>query len=324
MFGFLSSKKLRVGVGAVCGFGKIAGLGDFVRTPNPGEEMLAFEAWLTRAMETAEAKSNSFRDKFAAAGAYGFVWSAALDKKNRGMLAGVLHPSVDAVGRRYPVVIAAPLPATAFAGQPHAAPLVLHEFWSHAANAAARASKMRSQAEFHAEVASIQPPSADGTVASSDYESWSRGQRAADVWSQLFGDAAERASKWSLYMLVEAVKPYRGQELPPLPLGMRVPLGTERARTAAMWTDLVRSAAGWKTTVPTMFVPLAARDAIIQLGAETPPSVLADLFLPDDDSESVYDAMPPPDSKMPSALPPAVDRATTSQTLADVAAELAR
>ena len=38
---------------------------------------------------------------------------------------------------------------------------------------------------------------------------------------------AARASKWALYLLVEAVKPYRGQELPPQLLGMRVPLGTD-------------------------------------------------------------------------------------------------
>lgn len=328
MFGFLT-KKTRVGVGKVGGFGKIAGMGDFVRTPSPSDEMIAFEAWLTRAMETAESRGgNAFKEAFVNGRPFAFLWAGAIDKKQRGLLGGVVQPSVDAVGRRFPVVIGVPLPLATFAGQPHIAPFLLNEFFHQAADAAARASRMQTQAEFHAQVAALQPPSVDGAKTSaSTYETWSRQQRAADVWAQLFGDAADRASKWALYLLVEAVKPYRGQELPPLPLGMRVPLGPDRQNTTAMWIDLVRNAAGWKTTVPSIFLPLGpdAREALIQLGAEAPPSVVADLYTPTDDSEAVCDATPAPDSKMPSELPPAVDRATADDTmLSDVATELAR
>ena len=196
------------------------------------------------------------------------MWAGAIDKKQRGLLAGVIHPSVDAVGRRYPVVIArCRFRSRPFAGQPHVAPMVLHEFFHYAAAAAARAARMHSQAEFHAQVASVTAPvGRQRRRASATYDAWSKQQRAANVWSQLFGDNAARASKWALYLLVEAVKPYRGQELPPQALGMRVPLGHDRSRTAAMWVDLVRIAAGWKTTVPSIFVPLTPTgSALIQL-----------------------------------------------------------
>ena len=86
MFGFLT-KKMRLGVGKVGGFGKIAGMGDFVRTPSPSEEMVAFEGWLTRAMETAESRGgNAFKEAFVNGGAFGFLWAGAIDKKQRGLL----------------------------------------------------------------------------------------------------------------------------------------------------------------------------------------------------------------------------------------------
>lgn len=326
MFGLF--KKGRSEVGKVEAFGKIPSQGDFVRTPSPSDELLAFEQWLARAMERAEDRGgNRFKDAFQKGPAFGFVWSGPIDKKQRALVGGVMQPSTDAVGRRFPVVIAAPLPASPFHAQPHATALVLHEFFHEAADAAGRARGMRSKEEFHAQVAAVHAPRVDGTVASrvEGYDAWAKSS-AQDVWQQLFGDDAERASRWALYMLVEAVKPYRGQETPPLSLGMRVPLGPDRRHTSALWIDLLRSAAGWKSTVPSLFVPLArdAQSALLQLGGDPPASVLEDLYTPDEDSESVCDATPGPDSKLPASMPASVERASTEQSLTGVIAELAK
>lgn len=329
MFGLLG-KKGRTEVGPVAGFGKIPALGDFVRTPSPSEEMLAFEAWLTRAVETGEARpGTAFRDAFPNASPHAFLWSGGIDKKHRGLLAGVILPSHDGVGRRFPLVVCAPLPSAALSAQPHAAPLVLHDFFHHAAAAAARAARMHSPSEFHAQVASIAPPSLEGTAASlAHYGSWARAHRAADVWGSLFGADAERASRYALYLLVEATAAYRGQDTPPTSLGVRVPLGRDVATTAAMWIDLVRHAAGWKTTVPSIFLPLSSDGprALIQLGAEAPASVLADLYAPSLDSETVCEVTPGASARLPSVLPPAVGRAVAAPDalLADVVHELGR
>ena len=169
------------------------------------------------------------------------------------------------------------------------------------------------------------PKKADGAVG--HYDAWMGQTRAADVWRQLFGDDAERSSKWALYMIVEAMRPYRGQELPPLALGMRVPLGPDRRHTSALWIDLVRAAAGWKTTVPSAFFPMAgAPSALIALGGEPPASMLEDIYTPDADRESVCDATPAPTSKMPSSMPDPVTRATADDgaSLSDVVSELAK
>jgi type VI secretion system ImpM family protein len=327
VFGLLG-KKARSDIGAVAGFGKLPALGDFVRTPSPSDEMIAFEAWLTRAMETAEARpGTAFKDGFASAAPHAFLWSGAIDKKVRGLLAGVVAPSHDAVGRRFPIVVGAPLPPSLLAATPHAAPLVLHDFFHQAAAAAARAARTRSQAEFHAQITSIGAPTFDGSAAAlTKYGDWAKAQRASDVWSSLFGADAERASRYALYLLVEATAAYRGQETPPLSLGVRVPLGSDVRTTAAMWIDLVRHAAGWKTTVPTLFFPLATEQprALIQLGGEAPASLLADLYAPSGESETVCETVPLGGGRLPSALPPAVDRATGAPeaALGDVIAAL--
>ena len=326
MFGLF--KKGRTEVGKVEAFGKIPSQGDFVRTPSPSDELLAFEQWLARAMERAEDRGgNAFKDAFQKGPSFGFVWSGALDKKQRALVGGVMQPSTDAVGRRFPVVIAAALPAGPFHAQPHATALVLHEFFHEAADAAGRARGMRSKEEFHAQVAAVHAPRADGSVATrlEGYDAWAKSS-AHEVWEQLFGDDAERASRWALYMLVEAVKPYRGQEAPPLSLGMRVPLGADRRHTSALWIDLVRSAAGWKATVPSLFVPLAREDrsALIQLGGDPPASVLEDLYTPDEDSDAVCDATPKADAKLPASVPSSVERASAGESVRDVLAELAK
>lgn len=161
-----------------------------------------------------------------------------MDRKRRGLLAGIVMPSHDAVGRRFPLVVCAPLPTAALAGQPHAAPLVLHGFFNLAVVAGGRAARVRSQAEFCTQVASVAPPSFEGAPAClARYVSWARGKRAAEVWTSLFGEDAGRASSHALSTLVEATAAYRGQETPPLSLGVRVPLGGDSPKSAAMWLD---------------------------------------------------------------------------------------
>lgn len=323
MFGF--GKKPRAEVGKVGGFGKVPALGDFVRTPGASDEMVAFEAWLTRALEAGEARAGSaLKAAWKAAAPHAFLWSGAIDKKLRGVFAGVMVTSNDSVGRRFPLVIGAPLPAATLAPQPHAAPLLLHAFFHQAAAVAERARRTMNASEFQAQVVAIDPPSFDDPAASVDrYTAWAKAQRPSDHWSALYGeDAADEASRHALGILVDATSHYRGQDMPPLTLGVRVPLGAVGKNALALWIDLVRAAAGWKTTVPSFFFPLntTSPEALIQLGAEAPPSVLADLYARTKDSDSVCelgtaDGAPPP--------PSVSDDVKAAESLADVVAELA-
>ncbi len=324
MFGFFS--KGRTEIGQVSGFGKVPALGDFLRTPSPSGEMMAFERWLTTAMETGEARVGAaWKSAFAAGAPHAFIWSGTLEKKTRGLLVGVIVPSTDSVGRSFPVVICAPVPLAAFGASAHLAPFLLHGFFQHAAAAAGRAARTRSQAEFQAQVSSVPPPSLGGvSSALARYEAWANSQVASELWASVFGNDAERATRSALYLVVESTAAYRGQEAPPLSLGLRVPLGVDTQSVAALWLDVVRSAAGWKTTVPTLFMSLvAAPRALIQLGAEAPASVLADLYLPNADSNAVCD-LTSATGTMPSELPSAVVRAVACTSLPDAVAALGK
>jgi type VI secretion system ImpM family protein len=329
VFGF--GKKGRTQVGAVSGFGKIPALGDFVRTSGASDEANAFETWLTRAMEDGEARGGTdFRTAYAAGAAHSFLWSGALNGgKARGVLAGVIVPSHDAVGRRFPVAVCAPLPVGAFAACPHLGPLVLHEFFHHARTAAQRAAVTRSAPEFNAQIAAVSPPSLDKAPASAaEYASWAKARRASDVWSELFPHAdATFASQYALYMLVESTAAYRGQDAPPLSLGVRVPLGDDARMGAAMWVDLVRHAAGWKANVPSIFWPVSdASSAIIFLGAEAPASALTALWEPLRETDAVCDVTPSAAARAPSELPALVQRALAEAdaSISSVASELGR
>lgn len=327
LFGF--GKKGRTQVGAVSGFGKVPALGDFVRTPGASEEAVAFETWLTRAMEDGEARGGvEFRQAYAAGSPHSFVWSGALNGKARGVLAGVVVPSHDAVGRRFPITVCAPLPIAAFAGCPHLVPIVLDEFFRHAAAAAARAARAQSSPEFNAQIAATAPPSLEHAPASAAaYTSWAKARLASDVWADVFSGTAnaELASKYALYMLVESTSAYRGQDAPPLSLGIRVPLGDDARMGAAMWVDLARNAARWKANVPSLFWPVTdASAALILLGAEAPLSVLTALWEPARETDSVCDVAPNASSRVPSELPALVQRALAdpTATISSVASEL--
>jgi len=312
-------KKPRSEVGNVGGFGKVPALGDFVRTPSPSEEMIAFEAWLTTAMETAEARvGTELRERFASLPAHAFIWSGALDKKMRGVFAGVIGTSNDSVGRRFPIVIGAPLPLAASSASPHALPLLLADFFAEAATTLAAVKSAKSASEFQAQVTNLGKPSVDGLDGTkSQYAAWTKAQPAKAIWAALFGADSERISKSALAMVVDACSPYKGQDLSPSTLGVLVPF--DGANTTALWIDVVRSAAGWRVHSPTVFFPITGsnRRALIQLGAEAPPTVLADLYVPTDGNnvcDVTIDGVPP------SVRPEVVE----AETLADMLAEISR
>jgi type VI secretion system ImpM family protein len=324
MFDFL--KRGRSEVGAVCGFGKVPALGDFVRTPKGEGEMTAFEHWLARAMETGEQRDGAaFKEAFAKAAPHAFLWSAPLTPKTRGLLAGVIVPSHDAVGRRFPIVLCVPLPVSALAAAPHVAPFVLHEFFLQALPAAQRAARAPNQAEFHAQIAAIHPPALDVASAVAKWDAWAQGHRLSDTLAPLLGGDPQSAVRYALYIVIEATKAYRGQDAPPLTLGLRTPLGSDVRTGGALWLDVIRHAAGWKSAVPSVFFPLGVPEprALVQLGAEPPATVIADLVAATA-GDAVCDVVMAPSARMPSELPPSATRALGNASIADALAELGR
>ncbi len=280
MFGW-GTRKARDRVGVVAAFGKIPSASDFVRAQPATEEMSAFDAWVGRGIAQAERDAGGrWGSAFDAGRPYGFVWSAAGTGKLRIVLAGVLAPSRDAVGRRYPLAICLPLPFAPVAAAPHVLPLVLADFFAHAKSAAKLAMQARSTSEFQAIVDATNAPSLDaiGAIAAS-YAQQMRGTAVGGTLSRLFADGALGAEH-AVHTVMEATAPYRGRDAPPLNLAVLAPTGAQPLAASAAWIDVVRAAAGWREHVPTCFFALdeSAPGLLLHLGGEAPPTLLADAW----------------------------------------------
>ncbi|MFK7837094.1 MAG: type VI secretion system-associated protein TagF [Sulfitobacter sp.] len=89
-------------------FGKMPSMGDFFHLNAPSAFVRAWDAWLQGAMMTsAEAGGTAWDDQYMTAPIWRFALSPGL--AGAAKIIGVLMPSVDRVGRRFPLALMAPL-----------------------------------------------------------------------------------------------------------------------------------------------------------------------------------------------------------------------
>lgn len=96
-------------------FGKLPVLGDFATRRLPQDFVAAWDAWLQRGMTySQEHLGSAWLDAFLTAPVWRFVLGAhTLDNRP---WAGVVLPSVDRVGRYFPLTVCAPIPDLSFSG----------------------------------------------------------------------------------------------------------------------------------------------------------------------------------------------------------------
>lgn len=92
-------------------YGKTAHRGDFVRFNLPQSFITVWDDWLRDIMIQGELQHTDWRERYAAAPAYRFVLSAGIAGNTPWL--GVLLPSADKVGRRFPFCLAVSLPENA-------------------------------------------------------------------------------------------------------------------------------------------------------------------------------------------------------------------
>jgi type VI secretion system protein ImpM len=91
-------------------YGKMPAAGDFVARRIPPAFLQAWHAWLPAALEGSRQRlAGRWRDEFLSMPAWRFVFSPGLVTASA--WAGLMLPSVDAVGRPFPLAIASALPA---------------------------------------------------------------------------------------------------------------------------------------------------------------------------------------------------------------------
>lgn len=273
---------------AVVGFGKLPFAGDFLRTAGYADTIQKFELFLTRAMEWADGHRRGFREAYAAGGVQAFAYRMPSGTKDPSILVGVMKPSQDAVGRRFPIAVALRAPLAPFEGSPFLLPLVFEPFLEHASEILLRSGHWRGLPDFQEEINRI-PPIELSMVATlaNTYQGWLRAGTIGEVWQALFGPTAHVMAPVAVSTVVDATAPFRGRELPPTPLGVLLPIGEAGSTGAAFWLDAVARSARWSRTVPTYFWG-ASGSLLVQLGDDVPTTIAADLWCPDDDSPHVY------------------------------------
>jgi type VI secretion system protein ImpM len=92
-------------------YGKVPATGDFIARRVPASFREAWDRWLTSALPGAQQRFGAhWRDAFLSMPVWRFVFSPGFLTSKA--WAGLMLPSVDAVGRHYPLAIAAALPST--------------------------------------------------------------------------------------------------------------------------------------------------------------------------------------------------------------------
>jgi len=277
-------------VSALSAFGKLPKAGDFVHVRASGDAWPSFEAWLGEAVALHEARKPAIWQRACEEGQpQGFVYRPKRASYAKEILAGVLWPSHDAVGRRFPFAVASRLAESEVARDPHLLPGALRAWFDEVGALTPRLAEWTGADDAERDLARLPgAPLPDRALAES-YAEWTRGDWAT-FWSGLYGDNAHMMNQ-VLTTFFEAIRPFVRKESPTTHLGLRLPLGPVPMASASFWIDLVRASLAWQSTVPTFFLPLGGGSMVLQLG-DPPPAVLTEAVHPDADSEHTCDLGP--------------------------------
>jgi type VI secretion system ImpM family protein len=251
-------------------FGKLPEIHDFVHVRIGGAGWDSFEGWLTQAVAWHEAKREAaWRKHCTDRPPLAFVYRAPPAARAKDLLVGVIWPSTDAVGRRFPFVAFERIPEAEAARAPELLPFLAYPFQKALTDRAGALVGVDDPRGLEALCAGIAAPDmAYASQAAAAYAHWARSLGWWALWSHLYGPATPADMHGVLSMVYESVRVFVGQEAPPSSqLGLRLPLGRDIVPTTAFWIDLVRGMAKWRTTVLTTFVALSGPPvAMLQIG----------------------------------------------------------
>jgi type VI secretion system ImpM family protein len=299
-------------------FGKTPRMGDFLRVGSGGPAGEALEQWVEQGLGLAEAKRGGAWPGIYSSGAtYAFVFRPPRASAGKEALVGVIKPSVDAVGRRFPLVVYAPAMPRASVPWPHMLPIALGDFYDAAATLLMEADSVTGIADMQAALRRVSPPNlADADRSAQEYEAWAATTPLAQAWNVVYGGDQAMSVPRAVHTISEAVAPFRGEEAPATKLGLRLPLGPGGVAAASFWLDTVRRLARSPAEVRTCFWCFdgASGCAIVQLG-DTPASTLGELWSPDANSDYLCDLTLPASvdvGRFLTKLPPHVAEALQS------------
>jgi len=278
---------------APAAFGKLPAFGDFVREGDfaGGENLFG---WLEQGIAAASARGNGWRECFDQGALKAFVFPL----RERTLAVGVMAPSQDAVGRRFPFSVFQEVSVDTFLPGPHVLPLYLGNFLQASGEMIDHAMVGHPPAGLLPSLLAPDPPQFAANL--DGYTAWIQSASLRTVGQAIFGGDWRTGLAHALYVCAESVRPFRGTEAPATPLAVRLPLGNGSGGAASFWLHVVRAAAGWQTTIPPCFWSFDLSDPSITIFfGQLRASGFVDLWEPSPDSDYLSDL-----TKFTSALAP--------------------
>jgi len=268
--------------------GKIPGHPEFLQNRTSREPEQSFDAWLEAGMGLGGHRYGAgFTDAFELGGATGFVWRAPHLARTDDLLAGVLFPSCDTVGRHYPLAVVCAISARTVALAPHVIPLAFGDFLERVHEAAVDFPRL-GKAELDARLSLLGPPTEDDVArAAAEYAEWCRTTPVDRAWRAIFPDRPAEMAHAAIADLRAAADGVRGVEAPRRGPMVRLPLGEAGPASATLWLDVIRRLCRWRHTVPSSFWAVDEGALFVALG-EAEASALPALWLPEAREQAVF------------------------------------
>ncbi|GIV60304.1 type VI secretion system-associated protein TagF [Rhodocaloribacter litoris] len=238
-------------------FGKLPTHGDFVQRNAGGAALRALDAWLQKGLYVARRQLGArFEATYDAMPPFAFRYHTG-----DGLLVGVIHPSRDRVGRRYPFMVAFEVPEAEAGPAPvPETPLRYAAFFERAAQLARRAAGGDLEPALLAPAAERFGDLVDGRDARPALERFYRETPLPTLWEHLWGHADD-SRKYILFKnLLDILLPLQRTVPTGFPLVLRFPLCADAGRrpfVVSFWTDvclrLVDGPAAGSSACPSLF-----------------------------------------------------------------------
>jgi type VI secretion system ImpM family protein len=278
-------------------FGKLPTRGDFVRSGSSRPSVRALDDWLQRGLHHAKTRQpRAFERAFDDALACCFFFSP---REVPGALIGVMQPSRDRSGRRYPFLIALDAGGRQFRARQLAhVPVQMGAFFERAHTLAQRVVNGDLQADDlldRLDAATLSNRSDTAPVR--DYKRYLRQTPLKRLWEQLWVHPDGARKHLLIKKLIDVLQPFREHLPARLSYGLQFPLGDEHPAgpyTTSFWWETCFRLLGFPDTTPTCFWPAPSEDppsrrpAMLFFLRPPPVGAFASLFADEQDSDAVY------------------------------------
>jgi type VI secretion system protein ImpM len=235
-----------------CGlFGKVISSGDFISVGEYSPAAAHLSRWLEQGVGWAATQAKAAWESVDFSAPRAFLFRADRSEPSDRVLFGLLQPSRDTVGRRFPLAVYGELALGSDFDSFSALPLVVGEFLESAAGILEQVPRGVDPRQLLNQL----PQNVSFRLASakSEYSDWAASTPISAVLASTFpGDSLSMGST-AICALHDIISPFIGRDYPATPLSVRLPLGAAGIAGAVFWLELMRRTLRWKRTVPICF-----------------------------------------------------------------------